>query len=93
MNGIVAFILALAIIAIVLIAVWKFFPKQFTGLNEKIVAPVFFFLGGVLGYVTVLAVISSVAGEPVYVVVACALFVLAYNAFRFGMKMAGMVKR
>lgn len=64
----------------------------FDEISAKVIAPIMFFIGGLLGYVTVLTVVASLAQNPAFIVLGCAVFIGSFNAFRVGLRLTGVIK-
>jgi uncharacterized membrane protein len=62
--------------------------KVFEIVNTVLLAPIFFFLALVMFNITVWAVLHA-AANPNNLLLGCVVFVLCYNAFRFGKKLRG----
>jgi hypothetical protein len=59
--------------------------KFFEALDTMLIAPVFFFLSFVLNVMMIYGILHT-ARHPNYLILGCLLFILGYNAFRFGYK-------
>lgn len=62
--------------------------KYFELISATFIAPVFFFLALVMAFMVYYSLIHA-PRDPHYLVLGCVMFVLGYNAWRFGMKVRG----
>jgi hypothetical protein len=62
--------------------------KYFELISSTFIAPVFFFLALVMAFMVYYSLIHA-PRDPHYLVLGCIMFVLGYNAWRFGMKVRG----